>query len=780
MVDPRDGSAIPLTRTESEWRPLRLAGRVALSRAQALALAGTFALATALRLHGIVSWAFEHDEAFTYFRALELAQLNARPLYFLIHRAFLELLPHDPFYQRLPSLAFGLAGVWATWVLGRRVFGTVAGLVAAGLVAISPWHIFFSQFARYWSLVYLLSAVLYHVLPHAVDTDRRGRYLAALALILIGTLSHPTFLFPLVGIIPVLLLVRRSGELAWRWPSRRAWRLLWGPLAGLASAGLALLAITRNLGALRNGHSRGIEETLRLVPAMIQWTGVVVVAATVVGGTWLLAYRPRDRRWAAMALLGGAASLTLLLAASFTTAVYSDYGFPILPLVFVTIGGAVQRLAEAVHGRGARSVPAAALAVLVAGTLPSTLSHLSDGSRHDPRPAYARIAAEIARGRHAPVYGSAPEIQRFHAPWLDMVELEPDPAHLDRALQRSGGLWLIGFYRREGMVLASERVAAWARRHCHVVLRTQRPRLDYRVYRIELHWCGDGRTVGALPVGMPAEDDRDRPQDDPDVLENGATLDVLEVVTQLAAHVLDRQVVALMELREADHPGKHPLAVAVAVDPLAQAIEDPRLLGARADDVHVAAQHVEELRQLVQAGPAQHAADGRHPGVVRRRPRFAVAVRPHVHRSELVDAEQRATVVVAATAAAAATRSASAVQADARLRVQDGARRGQPDQQRDRDEQRSAQHDRDRGDADAQHPAQTVLDRRRARRRPESKDTARVREPAVERRRCRGPGSDLRRPPGVFVHTRRSSPLGEGHARRQRRDRSSSCRSMRR
>src|SRR3546814_11922668 len=49
-------------------------------------------------------------------------------------------------------------------------------------------------------------------------------------------------------------------------------------------------------------------------------------------------------------------------------------------------------------------------------------------------------------------------------------------------------------------------------------------------------------------------------------------------------------------------------------------------MGARADDAHVAAQHVEKLRHLIDAGPAQATAYSRPPVVVPRRMPVALSV----------------------------------------------------------------------------------------------------------------------------------------------------------
>ena len=58
-------------------------------------------------------------------------------------------------------------------------------------------------------------------------------------------------------------------------------------------------------------------------------------------------------------------------------------------------------------------------------------------------------------------------------------------------------------------------------------------------------------------------------------------------------------------------PALHLVAQHVLRDPLLELIDEVRPLGPRADQRHVAAQHVPELRHLVDVGPAQEPPDRR-------------------------------------------------------------------------------------------------------------------------------------------------------------------------
>lgn len=68
----------------------------------------------------------------------------------------------DEAIVRFPSFVLGILGVASIFWLGRlTVGGKVAGLVAAGLLAVSPFHIFHSQDARMYSALILFSTLAY-------------------------------------------------------------------------------------------------------------------------------------------------------------------------------------------------------------------------------------------------------------------------------------------------------------------------------------------------------------------------------------------------------------------------------------------------------------------------------------------------------------------------------------------------------------------------------------------------------------------------------------------
>jgi hypothetical protein len=468
-------------------------------RHEAVWLSLILALGTAIRLWGLASWDWEGDELYTLRDAATLRLhsaagggpgIAARPVYYVLQHLLLQVLPADHFWLRLPAFGFGVAGIAVTWWVGRRMFGGYAGLVAALLVALSPWHLYASQFARYWSLVYLLATATFGALAIAIDTDRRAAYLRVAALFIVGTLTHPTFAFPMVGAVLGLHLVTADGSLSAVKPTRTELVWLWLPVGVAGTIGFLVLKLIGQEAALQNASARGFLVSLRLVPAMVQWMSVAIAGAGLAACVWLfLAGTPANRRWASMTALGGTGALVLLFAASFRSAVYSDYGIAVLPLIYIAIGAAVARVGALSGAAAGPTVVAAGSLALGLASAPETISHLADGSRFDYRPAF-----EVVRhlGPDRSVTSGVDDIQRKDAPDLHYV-----PLGKMLMAGADSSFWLITSTRRYGLREGGPRLEAWIDAHCREVLAQERGRIDYRRYRVDLHWCG--------PAPLPTE-----------------------------------------------------------------------------------------------------------------------------------------------------------------------------------------------------------------------------------------------------------------------------------
>lgn len=121
------------------------------------------------------------------------------PLYFLILHYWIRLAGISEFAVRFLSLAFGVLIIPTVFLLGRQLFGAGNGLLAAFLMALSPYHVWYSQEARMYSLVAFLALLSLYLFYLAL---RKDRWFLWVGCVLVTGLSMYIHLFALL-IIPV-------------------------------------------------------------------------------------------------------------------------------------------------------------------------------------------------------------------------------------------------------------------------------------------------------------------------------------------------------------------------------------------------------------------------------------------------------------------------------------------------------------------------------------------------------------------------------------------------
>ena len=454
-------------------------------------------LAVLVRLYEVFRFPFEQDELYTIDEATNLLHthllpgIQARPVFFLLEHPFLSLAaPSAPYLRLLPFL-FGIAGVWVTWKFARDLAGPIAGFIALILVSIDPWQLYASGFARYYSLLYLLAAIVYWQLPRAYDADSQRAYLLVLVPLFLGTWTHPSFVFPMIGVALAVSIFHADGTTRFRWPTRTAWAWLWGPFLVLSVLVLVAMRILHHNTNVANGGDRGLLATLRLVPAMVDWMTLLVAASSVAGVVLMLRSDSGTiRRFGWMAIFGSVFTMVALFLLSFRTAIYADYGIAALPLVLIVAAYPIVWLGENLPAVSSTVGVTAVAWILIVGILPSTASHLSDGTRFDYRPALRQINATDPS---IEVLVWPIVIQRAYAPDLRSRELPTDPAKLDSALAQYHDLWAIVSVKRYGIVGDDTGgMARWLWANCRQKGEYQRPRLDYRIYRVDLWRCTAG------------------------------------------------------------------------------------------------------------------------------------------------------------------------------------------------------------------------------------------------------------------------------------------------
>ncbi|GAF86115.1 unnamed protein product, partial [marine sediment metagenome] len=107
---------------------------------------------------------------------------NVSPLSHWILAAWLRGCSPSEMSIRMPSALASVATVFLLYLLGRRMFGVSAGLVAAGFVALSPFAIWYAQDGRMYSLMMCLGALAMYACWEASSERGRSRHWVLLAI----------------------------------------------------------------------------------------------------------------------------------------------------------------------------------------------------------------------------------------------------------------------------------------------------------------------------------------------------------------------------------------------------------------------------------------------------------------------------------------------------------------------------------------------------------------------------------------------------------------------
>ncbi len=165
------------------------------------------------------------------YRPVFIADASKMPaLPFYVFAPFVKAFPDRALGVRVAMTAAGLLALVATWLLGRELFGSEAGLLASGFLAVSRWHVGFSRFGVANVLTTVVAPlVLFLLLRSQRRRSPRGAVLAGLTLGLGIQLYYSTIA------LPAIMAVWFAG----RWLARER-RLL--AAAGLLSLTLASAA----------------------------------------------------------------------------------------------------------------------------------------------------------------------------------------------------------------------------------------------------------------------------------------------------------------------------------------------------------------------------------------------------------------------------------------------------------------------------------------------------------------------------------------------------------
>ncbi|MFG0304947.1 MAG: hypothetical protein ACF8Q5_01895 [Phycisphaerales bacterium JB040] len=406
-----------------------------------VALLALTALAGALRLHQLADSSFWNDELYTVRDSLapEGGQVS-KILGYVPTRVALALddIDHDladstrpETWQdagvdkhtiRLPHAIIGLLTIPAIMLASRRPLGEPAAILLGGLLAVSAWHIYWSQAARFYILQFLffsLALFLWISATRRLPTDPEPespdrpegsttRFTLAMACAFLAFWSQPVsvVLFGILGLDWLIAIARRK-PLAMT-PARYAI----GVATGLVCVGMLAWDMTRRTDewAAFIGQDAWLKpHELILAVGFFVWpaTAALVAAAML----WLMHARPR---LATPLIL--AAALPPLIWATISLSkgfVGSRYAFVCLAPTLAIAALALVEITRALREKcGLFLATAPALAIVIGQLFATAIYFRSGGAYHLPMDQAAAWLAEH-RDPAETIYAHEDEILRF-------------------------------------------------------------------------------------------------------------------------------------------------------------------------------------------------------------------------------------------------------------------------------------------------------------------------------------------------------------------------------
>jgi 4-amino-4-deoxy-L-arabinose transferase-like glycosyltransferase len=418
------------------------------------------AVAVAVRLWHLASWDLWTDEMHT----LSFAQsgkfnspaYSTAPINFVLTRWTVGALGYTPLAGRtVPALA-GALTVLLMYFVGRRWINDRAGLIAAALVGLSSWHVYWSQTARHFALAALFDLLALHAFLLYWRDGRKGALVALPFLLLLGLFTHSSSGFYLAALVVFVLAHEALRRTQW-WseaPGGPRHRAAWA-LAALGLAFAVYLPIYLQVGRLLLQNTPAWNPSTNIAGSFVFYLQPSLVLAALAGV--IFAWREREDLGLVLAAQV-VVPIVLVLAASLKTTASAGYCLASLFSVALLAGLGLDRIATLTAYAGRSLIGACVtVGVLLSLSLDLALYHLYYNG-YKPR---WREVAEYVASRRSPgddFLADESNVVRFYTPTARVYGLlyVAETFGTSAYPPRDRNIWIAAYAGSEGALQLSE------------------------------------------------------------------------------------------------------------------------------------------------------------------------------------------------------------------------------------------------------------------------------------------------------------------------------------
>jgi 4-amino-4-deoxy-L-arabinose transferase-like glycosyltransferase len=409
-------------------------------------------LGAILRFYKLGDWSFWIDEVFTINRAqvhygtmdAVIANIpparNWIPLSIIFIAGVLEIIGVSEWSARLIPAIVGVVSIPLLYFPTKRLFGWQAAVVAALLLAFSPWHIYWAQNARFYTSLLLLSTLAVFSFYYGIEKDRPA-YLVLFYFLLYLASSERLFAF--VFVLPVLICYLFC---LWVLPLEKPkgfnWKmilLLLSPIIifafieiySFAASGSSIIQYTMSIF-----YGQVNTTPLRLTLSVIYRIGIPVFFLGLFGGFYTIMNKQRGSLFV---FISAALPILLLLVLSTFMFTVDRYIFMVLPFWFILGALAIKELFSHTDGY-AKLLPLGVFVVMIATSMSEVFLYYQyqNGNRPDWRGAFAKVQEEIEIGDL--VATTRPELGDYY---LNESVTYINGLDIDTIEKSSGRIWFV-------------------------------------------------------------------------------------------------------------------------------------------------------------------------------------------------------------------------------------------------------------------------------------------------------------------------------------------------
>jgi hypothetical protein len=359
---------------------------------EAIAMLGVILVGIALRFYNLGRWSFWGDEYITVMRVQTLDQLSLtqRSLSLILTGWAMELFGVSEWSARLVPSVFGILTIPVLYLLARRMFNRQVALFASAFLAISPWHLYWSQNARFYTALLLFSMLGLFLFYLGLEENRPWYLVASLFFFGLSFSERPIgAFFVLVAALYIALLWCLP---SFKLPPGAHWRnLLIFIIPGVIGGSIILFQFPGISDPARWASNFGFvnNNPLWILAGVVYYLGIPLLVAAAGGAYFLLR---RNSRPGLLLALAFAIPLGLIMVISLFQYTANRYVFIVLPAVALLAAVGVWELLRQNLGSARPVAVALVLTLFVAPLGENALYNVyQNGNRDDWKGAFAWI-----------------------------------------------------------------------------------------------------------------------------------------------------------------------------------------------------------------------------------------------------------------------------------------------------------------------------------------------------------------------------------------------------